>query len=47
MESFLQDSSPEVQGSFPDMRAAGTEEGTLRGWEAIVYFNLGLQQRNS
>lgn len=36
-------SSPEVQGSFPEMKAGGTEEGTLHGWEANVYFNLGLQ----
>lgn len=43
MERFLQVSSPEVRGSFPEMKAGGTEEGTLYGQEANVYFNLGLQ----
>lgn len=28
-------------------RNGGTEEGTLPGCEANVYFNLGLQYRNS
>lgn len=36
-------SSPEVRGSFPEMKAGGTEEGTLCGQEANMYFNLGLQ----
>lgn len=35
-------SSLELRGGFPEMKAGGTEEGTLHGWEANAHFNLGV-----
>lgn len=37
----------QVQGSFPERKGGGLEEGDLHGQEAKVYFNLGLHWRNS